>query len=437
MINAQNPVPARESKTCLILRAVSFLFCAALYLLGAAVCAVAADPPDLSQLSDEQKEQGFGQLQKPDPEPPPSPPSNRDKDKRKHHYHPNYIVGAGAGATGGVIVGNSLRKQRFGNAADYDINAPVDYNSDLPQVPLQEPPDPSDYYVEDPPPAKLMNFDAVPAGPNIKVDVQSLFARDLSRFDAQIVDGINTNQLGWSGATGIEVALRIQRSTPSELGLQAGFALIGGDDEARSSSAQLLYTKPNIGFAPSPFVSYRDTSLATVEGNLLSPVFPWGQAGLGMRWLHLQDTLENQVLPNGLFQHIETKSNSFVIQFTLEPSLEFKRVRLESLFQIGVGPVFSKSNTQFQNLVGGPPGLPNEIVLDRVSGTAFFKGQLGLAIPLRHWLVARTGVQLLAQSDTAPAAAQISHTDLALQRFHLRTESMAIGALFVGIELKR
>lgn len=437
MINAQNLVPARESMTCLILRAVSFLLSASLHLLfGGAVC-VAADPPDLSQLSDAQKEQGFGQLQAPDPEPPPSPspPPHRDRDKRKHHYHPNYIVGAGAGATGGVIVGNSLRKQSFRSAEDYDINSPVDYNSDLPQVPLQQSPDPSEYYVEDPPPAKLMNFDGVPTRPNIEVDVQALFARDLSRFDAQVVDGINTNQLGWSGASGIEVALRIQR--PTELGLEAGFALIGGDDEARTSSAQLLYTKPNIGFAASPFVSYRDTSLATVEGNMLSPVFPWGQARLGMRWLHVQDTLENQVLPNGLFQHIETKSNSFLIQLALEPSLEFKRVRLESLFQIGIGPVFSKSNTHFRNLVGGPPGLPSEIVLDRASGTVFFKGRLGLAIPIRHWLVARTGVQLLAQSDTAPASAQISHTDLALQRFHLRTESMAIGALFVGIELKR
>jgi hypothetical protein len=433
MLNAQNNASARESATCLFLKVLSSAFFAASLTTHAIACH-ASDPPDLSQLSDSQKEQGVGQLQKPEPEP---PPRDSERDKQRHHYHPNYLLGAGAGATGGAMIGQGFRNRPITKADDKDCDPSLDYNSDLPQVPMEYSGDPSQDCLEETTPARLMHFDGGPKIPKIKVDVHALFARDLSRFDAQIVDGINTNQLGWSGASGIQASMGIQPPNPSDTGLQLGFALIGGDDEARTSSAQRLYTQPSIGFSPSPFVSFREMSLATVEGNLLSPVSQWGQVAIGMRWMNVNDTLENQVLPNGLFQHIRTRSNSFLVQLSIEPKLEFKRARLESLFQIGAGPVFSDSNTQFRNLVGAPAGLPSEIVLDRVTGAVFFKGQLGLAFPLRRWLSVQSGVQLIAQSDIAPAAAQISHTDLAQQKFHLRTESLVLGSLFVGIEVSR
>jgi hypothetical protein len=433
MMNYLYITPILKFTTCLFHQVPSSILVSVIWVSYAAA-SHAIDPPDLSALSESQKEQGFGQLQTPAPEP---TPSEKEREKPKRDCYPNYVLGAGAGAAGGVIAGEGFRRNRFGAPNDYRSDSQTELHSGLTQVPEEPTWDPADESTEQTPPARMLNFDGTPKLPKVKVDVHALFARDLARFDAPIVDGINNEQLGWSGASGIDASLRLQFPNPSDGGYHVGFALIGGDDEARTTSAQRLYTTPSIGFSPSPFVSLRDMSLATVEGNLLSPASPWGQVAIGMRWLNVTDSLENQVIPNGLYQHIQTSSNSFMVQLMIEPKIEFKRVRFESLFQIGAGPVFSNSSTEFRNLVGGPAGLPNVIELDRVTGAVFLKGKLGLAIPIRRWLAVQSGVELLTQSDIAPAAAQLSHTDLAQQRFHLRTESMVVGSLFVGLEVCR
>ena len=410
------------------------------------------EPPDLSKLSYTQKENGFGQFQASKLEPSAEPSSSKDSSERlererakrlraeeqlriERMQRQQVMLGAGAGmVAGGMVLGNSLQQNRFGqapNGLDFnDLNDPS-----LPRLDVQR--DVPEYQVADPISPTAMNFRPSNVVHPIGVKVNSLFFRDLSRFDAQIVDGINSNQLGWSGAAGIESSFYLNSSGSNDFGFNLGFALVRGDDESRASSVQLLYTNPNIGFAPSPFLSHRDTGLATVEGNITFSTTNFGQSAIGLRWFHVDDSLENQVLPDGLFHRIETTSNSFLLQYTFAPTIELKRLQVDSLFQIGVGPMIGKSSTRLGNFVGGPAGLPSEIVLDRITGTAFFKGQLGLVLPIRKWFAARTGVQLLAQTDVAESAAQISHIDFAQQRYHLRTESMVLGGLFAGVELRR
>jgi hypothetical protein len=213
-------------------------------------------------------------------------------------------------------------------------------------------------------------------------------------------------------------------------------SLADGHDEATAVAVDRLFTKPNVGFVSSPFRSQRDTSFATVEGNLLIGG-AYGNGAIGVRWLHLQDSLENQVLPVGLTHRIRTNSDSLLAQYKLEPTLEWKRVRFETIFQIGAGAFWGKSNTQFERLVGAPSSIPDDIEAGRMSGTLFLKGQLGFAMPIQKWFAFRGGVQILAQTDTAQAAGQIASTDLSLQKFHLRTEALVLGSLFAGIEMRR
>ena len=147
------------------------------------------------------------------------------------------------------------------------------------------------------------------------------------------------------------------------------------------------------------------------------PSSPYKSA-IGLRWLHLQDSLDNQVLPVGLTHRIQTNSDSLLAQFMIQPSIEWERARLESLFQIGAGTFWGRSNTQFERVVGGPINVPTDIETGRMSGTLFFKGQLGVAIPIQKWFSFRGGLQLLAQTDTAQAAGQIKHTDFVQQKYH-------------------
>jgi hypothetical protein len=344
------------------------------------------------------------------------------------------MLGVGTGAAaGGIVLGKHVQNNyhRSDSMSNEEYEEATNSFSQ-PNIPESEFQPPTNAVAPQP-----LNFKNVAHEFQLDASVNALFLRDLSRFDSQIVDGINSNQLGWAGATGIEGTFSILPVLDADAGMNVGFMLAQGDDESRSASAQLLYTTPNLGFAPNPFRSYRDTELATVQANLLLPKESVGNGAVGIRWFHMGDTLTNQVLPNGLHHRVHTTSDSFVLQCSLAPTLEFKRVRVESLFQIGVGPMFGKSRTQLRNFVGGPPGLANEIVVDRVSGTAFFHGKLGLAIPIRKWLTTSLGVQLVAQTDMAEAAAQMSHTDFANQRYHLRTESMVLGGLFAGLEVRR
>ncbi len=215
-----------------------------------------------------------------------------------------------------------------------------------------------------------------------------------------------------------------------------GFAIAQGLDEATAVGVNRLFTTPAIGFSTSPFRSQREMSFATVEGNLLLAGMPY-KSVIGIRWLHLRDGLENQVLPAGHTHRINTISDSLVAQFMIQPSVEWERVKLESLFQVGAGAFHGTSSTQIERIVGGPIDAPFDIQASRTTGTLFFKGQIGVAIPVQKWFAFRGGIQLLAVTETAQAAGQMKSTDFVQQKYHLRTESLALGSLYAGIEMRR
>ncbi len=434
-------------------------------IFGVAKHSNASDPPDLSKLSDAEKAQGFGQFQVSEPEKkleePPKKPrkpqddpdairrrrAEEDRLRREREQRQRQLTsgtGAGSAALGGVAIGRSFNNQldtnrtnNWGTGANdpnyssYDPHAydpqetqTVDIVAESSQYNLTEHPEPA-----------TTKFRKTRSH-SLSVAVDSVFFRDFSRLNQPIANGINSSQLGFAGTSGIESLLSWRPSSEEDYGLSLGFALADGNDHANVLAVDRLYTTPSIGFLTSPFRSVRETSFATVEGNLFLANSPY-QAAVGLRWLHLDDTLENQVLPAGFTHRIATNSDSLLAQFTIQPSIEWKRARLESLFQIGAGAFTGNATTRLERVVGGPSNVPDDIQTSRTTGAIFFKGQLGVAVPIQKWFAFRGGLQLLAQSDIAQAAGQMAHTDFVQQKYHLRTESLVLGALFGGIELRR
>ena len=451
----------------MLFKIFAILLGSSIAIFGVAKHSDASDPPDLSKLSDAEKAQGFGQFQVSEPEK--KPPEEPTKKPRKPQDDPDEIrrrraeedrqrrereqrqrqlttgTAAGSAALGGVALGRSFNSQldtnrsnNWGagandpndpNYSSYDPHAydpqeiqTVDIVAESSQYNLTEHPVPV--------PTKLRKTHS------ISVAVESLFFRDFSRLNQPIANGINSSQLGFAGASGIESLLSWRSGSEDDYGLSLGFALADGNDQANVLAVDRLYTTPSIGFLTGPFRSVRETSFATVEGNLFLANSPY-QAAVGLRWLHLDDTLENQVLPAGLTHRIATNSDSLLAQFTIQPSIEWKRARLESLFQVGAGVFTGSSTTRLERVVGGPSNVPDDIQTSRTTGAMFFKGQIGVAVPIQKWFAFRGGLQLLAQSDIAQAAGQMAHTDFVQQKYHLRTESLVLGALFCGIELRR
>ncbi len=406
-----------------------------------------AQSPDLSLLTTQQKNEGVGQVQpsQPNVEEPDRPKRFRWIDSssliRRNYDTPVAMGAVGATGFGAAGYANSNRDSydpRWWDQRSFQ-NDDNTSNGEPPLNPAITENNPDPGYLGYAATDGLKNPQKFEHGNRpfiIDIAANAVVVRDLYRFSAPINESVSSTRLGMTGATGFDASFGLLSKSDESYGLQFGGFYVSGSDRADADLVSFLYTNPQIGFSPHAMQSTRDSALRTFEANVVLPgyrKFPWS---LGVRYLRFDDTLTNQVMPTGIFHQIQTHSNSALLQVTTQPGGDYRYFQVESLLQFGAGLFSADSTTDLDNVVSATP-FPKHIVTDRINFTTFGQVRLGLALPLGNVGVLRSGVSAMAQHDLAQAAAQISHAELVNQKYHLRTEPLFIGSLYLGAEFKR
>ena len=402
---------------------------------------------DLSQLTEEEKEEGIGQFQPKIPKnKEPNTPRSKPKDDRPRHHRsfvpgpaPIVIGGLGAGAIGaGSLVLSQHQPwqesssgpaivDEWGHASQNDgLTEDMDPSLFSEQTELHQP---NLMHTE---PLKLRFKDRY----RISAKAEALFLRDMSGLNVPITQGIQSSRLRWNNGIGVDANFSISPRTKSDFGFDLGFLSSRASDSVQTSSATLLFTDPHIGFAAHPFSSRRETGFLSFDSNFLLPDGVY-HAAIGFRITNVEDLLENRVLSDGLTHRIDTNSTTYLLQASISPRWEFQFVHIESLFQIGAGAFYGEATTQLRNVVGGPSPGGDDIFVDRWKGTVYFRGKLGAAIPIGYFGKLRAGFQFLAQDQYAHPAGQMRSVDFITPSYGLQTNSYLMGGLFVGLELYR
>lgn len=398
--------------------------------------------PDLTQLTESQQKAGIGQFQEKSQEEKDQEKDQEKEEKRKrerrereqreherlrrrastHQTSPVIVVGA-AGATGaGAALGSRALR-------DSDPSDPIPAEPTIVYDDGSEPTsDVSLGSLEESPIAKPLRFrDRFQFG----IEGNALAFYDLSGSSTPITQNIQASRVRIKEATGFEAAIGIRPIRDGESGFGVRGMFIEGSGEANTTSATLLFTNPNIGFAGNPVQVVRGSSLLGLEGNWLfgEPVM---QTHLGFRVHQYEDSLHTRVLPNGVLHHIDAKSTSALIQVGISPRSELGYVHLDSMFQVGAGIVAGESETYLSGVVG--PISDFTLESDRIKLALLFHGRVGVAIPITKYGRLRAGLQILAHNNMAHASGQIPVTNFANSQARLRTNTLAIGGGYAGFE---
>jgi hypothetical protein len=392
--------------------------------------------PDLSQLSESQKNDGIGQFQEKSQEEKDQEKEEQRKRERRererreqerlrwHHsvHQASPVIIVGAAGTGAALGNSTLR--------DSDSTDPI----------VSEP---TIVYEDESEPAYDSSLNSLEASPiakplrfrdrfQLSIDGNALAFYDLSGSSTPITQNIQASRVRIKEATGFEAAIGIRpiRSGESGFGIRGMF--IEGSSSANTASATLLFTNPNIGFAGNPVQVVRDSSLLGLEANWLFGELLM-QSHFGFRFHQYEDGLLTRVMPSGVSHQINTQSTSAMAQFGINPRTELGYIHLESMFQVGAGIVAGESETLLRGVVG--PISDFTIESDRIKMALLFHGRMGIAIPITKYGRLRTGLQLLAHNNMAHAAGQIPVTNFANSQARLRTNTLAIGGGYAGFEL--
>jgi hypothetical protein len=394
--------------------------------------------PDLSNLSSEEKKEGKGQFQKKSKE-----EEDREKEEKKERerreererhrreherwqqFHSPRVVApvVVGGAVGAAALGSTALRDptgtdpiSIGPTTIYEHQSEETY-----EVPLEA--------FESSPIARPLRFrDRF----QISMDGNALVFYDMSGSSTPITQGIQASRVRLKEATGFDASFGFKPRRNGETGFVVRGMAIEGSSSASVSTANLLFTTPNIGFAGNPVQVTRDSSLFGVEGNWLFGDIAT-QSHFGIRVHHFEDNLLTRVLPSGVLHQVDTKSTSVMAQLGINPRKEWDYLHWESMFQVGAGLVAGESETRLQGVVG--PISDYYLEADKIKIALLFHGRLGVAVPVTKYGRLRTGLQLLAHNNMAIASGQIPVTNFTNSQSRLRTNTLALGGVYAGLEL--
>lgn len=159
-----------------------------------------------------------------------------------------------------------------------------------------------------------------------------------------------STRLDWTGAPGF--ATRLAVGPFAHLGLEAIFDYTTQNESLQFFNATDFATHPQISFIDSTAGAERRSTISSGQVNGLIRDEPYNFLLLGMRWWHHDDALALQVLPNGAAWNNETQTNTPFVQIGISRGYAATRSILINRFSGGIGASWSTSRTRTARVVG-------------------------------------------------------------------------------------